>query len=161
VTLGTADTELPLYESICEVVNCPERGKVFEWYASRSDAPERPCSYCAQPTVRQFSRFNSPFCGAITARYLDRGLEGGNAPDGGHWAWKKKTLSGKPEPVYIESFQDQKTFCREEGLALPSDSGPGFISADGKSITSATKKEAAEYISHANHETTALAAKNP
>jgi hypothetical protein len=104
------------------------------------------------------SRFNSPFCGAITARYLERNLEGGNAQDGGHWAWKKKTISGKPEPVYIETFQEQASYCREEGLANPTDTGPAMISPDGKSLTAATKKEAAEFISHQNHESAKISA---
>jgi hypothetical protein len=99
-----------------------------------------------------------PFSGAIGSRYLDRGLEGGQAKDGGHWAWKKNTISGKPEPVYIETFQQQRDYCRSEGLVMPGDTSPGFISSDGKTLKPASESEAREFIQDTNYETARAAA---
>lgn len=132
---------MPLYESAC-VSECAEAGKVIEWYARNSDQPDPPCEECGNPLQRQVSRFGIVWTGLITNRYLDRSLEGAHG-DGGHWAYRTKdTKSGKPEPVYIESFQQQREFCKEQGLGLPQDTSHGTISPDGRSFNPISRSEA-------------------
>lgn len=143
-----------IYESMCETPECKAQEVVFEWLASSFETPDPNCDFCGRQTKRQASRFAMPFSGSITSRYLDRGLEGGYMKDGGHWAWKKKdTVSGKPEPVYIDTFQAQRDYCHSEGLALPSDTTNATISADGKSITSMSQSEARQFVEHTHRET--------
>ena len=40
---------------------------------------------------------------------------------GRSWAYKRKTLSGKPEALYISDFAQQRDFCKSEGLLNPSE----------------------------------------
>ena len=57
--------------------------------------------------------------GPITARYNDKKIGGHHVE--GHFAVQKKTLDGKERTVWIDSWEKQKQFCKEEGLVLPSD----------------------------------------
>lgn len=39
--------------------------------------------------------------------------------DGAHTVWSRKTPDGKPKAERIETFAQQKDFCRREGLICP------------------------------------------
>ena len=97
--------------------------------------------------------------GPITAKYLDRSCEGGNAQDGGHWVYRTKdTRSGKPEPEYISTFQQQREFAKAEGLGLPQDTDFGMIQGDGRTLRAVPAKEAHELVKHSDHEAKKVAA---
>jgi predicted nucleic acid-binding Zn ribbon protein len=149
---------MPIYEYSCQNEICEVGGQTFERFVSRFDTPDPECCFCGRKTERQPSRFAMPFSGEISARYLDKSLEGGHNKSGAHWAWKKNTISGKAEPVYIDSFQKQREYAKSEGLALPSDTTPGFISSDGRTLNRATDKEVKEFIQHSNVESAKIAA---
>jgi hypothetical protein len=81
----------------------------------------------------EFSAFQVVFTGPITARYNDRTKE--NAHEEGHWAYRKNTLSGKPEPCFIDTFEAQREFVKSEGLANPKEFGNNFeVGDDGKTV---------------------------
>jgi hypothetical protein len=69
-------------------------------------------------------------------------------------------VSGKPEPVYIDTWQAQRDYCHNEGLALPSDTSSGFISSDGKTFKPGSHSEAKEFVQHSNHEAQKVAAES-
>lgn len=137
---------MPLFESSCISQSCPLAGQVTEWLGKYED-PEPLCT-CGTPMTRLVSRFGVIWTGALTSKYVDRSLEGGHG-DGGHWAYRtKNTASGKPEPVYIETFQQQREYCKAEGLGLPSDTDFAMISDDGRSTSRVTKSVAMDLKSH-------------
>ena len=107
---------MPVYESYCQVCH-----KVKEWYAKHfTDIGENPFCDCGEPMVRVASRFGVIFRGTITTKYNDKSAE--NYHREGHWGYRvKSSKSGHPEPVWIETFQDQKQFCKDEGLVNPKD----------------------------------------
>lgn len=144
---------MPLFESACPEKDCLLFEKTFEWLSKTTDVNDPSCECCGAQTIRQISRFGVIWTGPITAKYLDKSLEGGNAESGGHWAYKKNTLSGKPEPVYISTFQEQREYCKAEGLTPPQDTDHGMIQGDGRTVVKATAKEAHEFIEHSKHET--------
>lgn len=109
---------MPVYESYCE--DCK---RVEEWYAKHFvDIDQNPfCAVCGAPMRRVASAFSVVFTGPITKKYNDN-MRADNYNQEGHWAYRvKSSKSGNPEPVYIETFQQQKEFCREEGLVNPKD----------------------------------------
>ena len=123
---------MPVYEFYCERCQRIEERFFHRW---QEQAP--PCPLCSNPRVLLASRFAVVFTGPITARYNLKDREG--AEQEGVWMYRKKTsLSGEPEPVYIETFSELKEFCRQEGIY-----GPGevpinaTISPDGRKISSA------------------------
>ncbi len=106
---------MPIYESYCR--GC---GHIQEWYSKRfSEITENPdCDKCGQTMIRIASSFSVVFTGAITTKYNDPTAE--NYHKEGHWAYRiRSSKSGNPEPVWIETFQQQKEFCKEEGLVNP------------------------------------------
>jgi hypothetical protein len=60
--------------------------------------------------------------GALTDRYRARDNEAFGGPDG-FVAWKRKTASGKPEPVYLNDWQSVRSFAKSEGCADPREIG--------------------------------------
>lgn len=111
---------------------------MFDWYASNRDLPNPLCKSCNTPLERQVSRFATAFSGDITARYNDKRLEGAHAD--GHWAWEKNTPDGKPRQRFIKTFQDQREYCKQEGLVNPNELGDGQMSADGRKLETAGMK---------------------
>jgi predicted nucleic acid-binding Zn ribbon protein len=108
---------VPVYESYCRSCH-----SIKEWYAKHfTDVAENPFCDCGEPMVRVASRFGVVFSGTITTKYNDnRGVD--SAHQEGHWAYRvKSSKSGHPEPVFIETFQQQREFCKEEGLVNPKD----------------------------------------
>jgi len=133
---------MPIYESACATRDCAEFGVVNEWLARSADSPELDCVSCGKPMERRVSRFGVIWTGPITSRYLQKGMEGENG-DGSHWMYRTKgTKSGKPEPVLITTFQEQRDFAKAEGLGLPQDTSPGRISADGRTLIPISEAEA-------------------
>jgi len=79
------------------------------------------------------SAFAVCFTGPLTAKYNRGDLEGSHQE--GQFQWRKKgTKSGKPELVKLETFQDQREFCKAEGLVNPKDVGNWEVGSDGKSL---------------------------
>lgn len=75
------------------------------------------------------------FTGDLTSKkYKDPKSEGYR--EGGHWAVDKSGVDGNPRHVYIETFQQQKEFCKRNGLVNPKDIGPMDAASDGKKSSS-------------------------
>lgn len=118
---------MPIYESYCR-----ECTRIKEWYSGHfADIHENPFCECGEPMIRVASRFGVIFTGAITTKYNDRSAE--NYHQEGHWAYRvKSSKTGHPEPVWIESFQQQKEFCKQEGLVNPSELPKMEADSEGK-----------------------------
>jgi hypothetical protein len=88
------------------------------------------------------------FTGQISRRYLTR-EEREKRSSGGHWVWKTCNVD-KPERVWIETWQDQRRYIKEEGLADPWElPAHATISEDGRRIipiTAAEEREIREAI---------------
>jgi len=127
---------MPLLEAICDCSSCSIRGKPVEHFYHHFDDTPLPCAECGSPTRRIASRFGVIWTGPISARYNDR--DSANAHQEGHWAWRRRSSkSGKPEPIFLNDWQQQKEFCKEEGLANPREMPRNFeIAADGKTVKS-------------------------
>lgn len=127
---------MPIYESYCK--SC-DPGCRFpeEHYYSRSTAPESECEDCGTQRTRLISTFAVVFTGLIsTSKYGDPKVEGYNPKVDGHWAWRRRSsVSGKPEPCHITTFQEQAAYCKAEGLANPKDVGPVEIGECGKKVS--------------------------
>jgi hypothetical protein len=124
-------------ETICSNTGCDHyaRNLKQEHFYHVSDKEPKPCDYCGGDTrFVEFSAFNVVFTGTITARYNDRSIENWHVE--GHWAYRtKSTPDGKPKGEYITTFQQQKEFCRAEGLALPQELPRNFhVAEDGKTV---------------------------
>lgn len=127
---------MPLYETVCRERTCSEYGRVIEYYSHAQTDKDPPCQVCGQDRSRVISTFGIVFTGAFSAKYNDIKKE--NAWQEGHWAWRKKTKSGNPEPVWIDSFDAQRDFCKSEGLVNPKDV-PTYaeVDSEGKKMSSA------------------------
>ncbi len=123
---------MPIYESYCGPC-----GVRFEWFSKSFTEDNPPCGDCGNQTVRLISPFAIVFTGAITTRYNDKSKENGEIE--GHWAYRvRSSISGQPEAVWIDSWQKQKDFCREEGLINPKELPTNAeVSTDGKKLQSA------------------------
>jgi hypothetical protein len=69
-------------------------------------------------------------------KYTDPNKE--NSHMDGYWAYRKvSSISGQPEPVYLDSMQKIKEFNSAEGLSAPGEVPTNAtVSADGKRILS-------------------------
>lgn len=125
---------MPLYEDVCFRPECPVYDQAVERYYSTSSTPQKPCIECGGPTERLMSRFGVVWTGPITAKYNDKESKGAHKE--GHWAFRKKSsLSGKPEPVFIETFQQQREFCKAEGLVNPTQAPRNLVvKEDGRTL---------------------------
>lgn len=134
---------MPVYESACLNPQCEHGGQRFEWYASTMSKPDPFCESCGAPTRRMVSNFAAPWTGDLE-RFNDPTKEKysnyGGGGDGGHFAMRvrsSRNLNGSPERVLIRTRQDQKEFCREEGLIMPDDVGQHVeVGEDGMSCSS-------------------------
>lgn len=126
---------MPIFESFCPNPDCPKCGVVSERYESRYTDADPLCPECSGQQCRKVSQSHVVFTGPITSRYKDKSLEG--AGRDGHWAWRRKSSkSGNPEPVFIDSFETQRQYCKDEGLINPKDVGPTMMGSDGKLLSS-------------------------
>src|SRR5262252_912412 len=121
---------MPVFDLKCEPCDAVE-----EVFLRRYD-DESPCPGCGGRRVKLFSRFAAPFMGSIH-KYVDPNREGSHMD--GFWAYRKRSsISGQPEPVYLDSMQAVKEFNRAEGLAAPGEVPTNCtVSSDGKRIVSA------------------------
>ena len=78
------------------------------------------------------STFAVVFTGALTARYNDKRLE--NSHQDGHVAWERDA-TGKPHPVHIETFDQQRDFCKRNHLMNPKDAPTNYeVAEDGRKV---------------------------
>lgn len=122
---------MPMKEFRCEV--CQETEELFLWHW---DDPVPVCFHCGRPRTEIFSGFAVPFSGSVH-KYMDSKREGGDRD--GFWAYKRQSsISGQPEPIWLDTMQAVREFNKAEGLAAPGEV-PTYatISADGKRIMSA------------------------
>lgn len=125
---------MPLLEAVCQNEQCRLHGLRVEHFYPHSDSPTAACESCGGPTQRVMSSFGIVFTGDITDRYLDRGLE---HKTGAHWAWGRDPATKKPVPRRIETFDDQRNFCREFHVQNPKDMPRNLeVSEDGKTVKS-------------------------
>ena len=127
---------MPIYESACTNTECALYGRLMESYYPRFESPMNPCAACGGENRRVQSTFAVVFTGPITAKYLDRSKEGGNNRDGGHWVFENGPRPGKgAKPVWIDNWADQKSYCRRNGLALPSEMSNNYeVAEDGRTV---------------------------
>jgi len=123
---------MPLYESFCPACD-PAIQKPIEHYYSRSNSPMCECETCGLETKKLISGFAVVFCGVIVgSKYGDKSVEGNDTTKDGHWAWRRRSgKNGKPEKCQINTFQEQREFCKAEGLVNPKDIGPMEVHSDG------------------------------
>lgn len=123
---------------MCNSEGCALNNHVRERYEHHAVSTDPPCEQCGGPTVRIISQFKVVFTGPITRKYMDTKREiSDKKGDGGHWVFNKNTPDGKPVAEYIETFEQQRAFCKREGLALPSDMPTNAqMSEDGRKISS-------------------------
>lgn len=129
---------MPVYEHSCTADGCELQGYVLERYEHHAVSTDPPCAACGGPTVRIVSSFGVVFTGPITRKYMDTKREiPDKKGDGAHWVWEKKTPDGKPRPRLITTWSEQRDYCKQEGLALPSDMPTNAtMSEDGKTLQS-------------------------
>src|ERR1700757_1736645 len=126
---------MPIYEHACTNRECSTYGQPIEGYFRHFSAEPPACGLCGGATVRMASAFSVVFTGLISRKYLSRNIEKGDRDDGAHWAWET-TADGTRRPIRIETFEQQRAFCKKEGLVNPSDIGPMEVGSDGRSISS-------------------------
>ena len=123
---------MPLIESSCQSPGCAAHGKPIEHFLWHWDSPLPVCESCGGPTKREMSTFAVVFTGALTARYNDKRLE--NSHQDGHVAWERDA-TGKPHPVHIETFDQQRDFCKRNHLMNPKDAPTNCeVSEDGRTV---------------------------
>src|SRR5260370_8996200 len=121
---------MPVFEERCAACE-----RTTEVYLARWDDQDPACERWGGQQERLASNFAVTFTGPITARYNDKKREGAHAD--GFWAYRKRSsISGQPEPVFIDNWQQLKEFNKSEGLAAPGEAPTNAtISKDGKSIS--------------------------
>lgn len=126
---------MPIREGYCENPDCPSFRQLREWL-DKAEPRVKPCPTCGSALFRLVSRFGIVWTGHLTTKYNDKRSE--DYHQEGHWAYRvRSSQSGEPEPVWIDSFQKQKEFCKEEGLVNPKDLPTNAdISADGRKLRS-------------------------
>lgn len=121
---------MPIYEYSCQTC-----GDVVEKIMSLT-APDPGCDHCGGPRRKCVSQFAITGTGVLTTKYNDPRLE--NAHMEGHWVKATDPKTGKRTvPVFIETFQQQREYCKQEGFYNPGEVGQvEMISNDGKSMSS-------------------------
>lgn len=130
---------MPIYESACPNEACELYAIPHERYAPVVTDMDPPCKSCSAATRRIISGFAIPLSGDITSRYVDRSRDGSSEmKDGAHWVVARNTPDGKPKAVFIETFQQQREFCKQEGIINPSEMpSHSEINRDGKGLQTA------------------------
>jgi putative FmdB family regulatory protein len=121
---------MPVFEFECHACQTSDERFLRHW-----DDPAPECFVCGEPMAKQFSRFAAPFMGSLR-KYTDAKRE--NAEMEGFWAYKtRSSVSGQPEPVYLDSMAAVREFNKAEGLAAPGEVPTNStVSADGRRIIS-------------------------
>lgn len=105
-------------------------------YLPKWNSPDPLCPVCGGEQEQLVGRFGVVFSGPLSAKYMDSKREYAHLE--GYWAYKRKSsISGHPEPVFIDSWQAARDFNKAEGLSAPGEVPKNStISADGKRILS-------------------------
>lgn len=125
---------MPIRESWCENKSCSGFHKELEHYYHRMDQPLNDCEACGQQTALLISSFAAIWTGNL-GKYIDNSCEMTHQRKDGHWAMRRNSsrmADGSPEPVFISTRQDQREFCKAEGLEDPFGLNPNIEgNADG------------------------------
>jgi putative FmdB family regulatory protein len=121
---------MPIYEMLCNTC-----GDVVEKIQSFS-APDPACEVCGSQRKKCISSFGIVGTGLLSAKYNDKNKE--FAHQEGHWAKATDPKTGKRTvPVFIETFQQQRDYCKSEGFYNPGEIGQVEMTGnDGKSFSS-------------------------
>ncbi len=121
---------MPIYD-----IRCPSCLSVEDTYLPHWDTPTPICQACFCPRERLVGRFAVVFTGSLS-RYMDKKKEGGHME--GFWCERRlSSISGQPEPVWIDTVEELRAFNKAEGLTAPGEiPSNSTISADGKHILS-------------------------
>ena len=112
---------MPIFEVKCDTADCPDRGRIRETILPRYETPNPLCPSCQMPTHRIPSLCHAIWMGTLD-KYSPPGQQMYAAKDGGHVAYRTRSsrmVDGSPEPVIIRTRQDQREYCRAEGLTMP------------------------------------------
>ena len=125
---------MPLFDYQCK--SCGVR---FEAYLHRRENPDPACE-CGGETQRMISRFAAIWTKSLSD-YGDKTKETWNADQkaGGHWVACKRSFGGTPEkPIrrFLRTTQEQREYCKAEGLYDPSELGAMEMSKDGQTFSS-------------------------
>lgn len=129
-----------VYDFRCRNAECPKLGFPFESLLRRWDSPDPACPSCGQTLERQFP---APRLGWVAKPWVEYDLkethrEAGCYDSEGMWVTRRRSTSrpdGEPERVLIQSRQEMKRYCEEEGCYNPEDLPPHLeIDKDGKQL---------------------------
>ena len=127
---------MPTFDFTCDAADCSSRGAKFESYLRRHDSPSPSCPACGGTLRKLLAAPHGIFLKPWGA-YGSPKLEGYD-PNHGITAYRTRSsrhLDGTPEKVYLESYSDVKTYCRDEGLRDPGDFNSGAeLDRDGKTL---------------------------
>jgi len=115
-------------ESWCENKECTRYLEPVEHFYHSSQTEDLPCEGCGGDTTRLISGFAAPWTGTLD-RYIDPKCSDHNMRGHGHVQWRVKSsrnVDGSPERVLLQTRQEQKEFCRAEGLEDPFDMNPNY-----------------------------------
>lgn len=122
---------MPIREFLCATPTCPGSREVFERFFHPSEDPvnngwQPICWECAQPLICCASRFGVVFSGPLTAKYNDPKRAGAHRE--GHWVWERNGPDGQPlahpRPRFLSTFDEQRQYCKQEGLVNPKELPP-------------------------------------
>jgi len=107
---------MPIWEADCVNAEC---GYKAEYYSPGGRQEERSCPRCGSPMKRKdVHAFAVVRTGPVGGKYAGKHKE--SYYESGHIAWRvRSSRSGKPEPIWIDTWEKQKQFCKEEGLYNP------------------------------------------
>ena len=131
---------MPIYESVCRQPSCHRRGVVVEGYFPLTTSPSPICE-CGETMARLVSKPQILWTKSL-AEMGDKRKEtyDKDLRRGGHWVARKRSGGGtekNPKFELIETRQQQKEYCKSEGLTDPTDFSPNVrVSQDGKSFSS-------------------------
>ena len=121
---------MPIFDFRCDTCH-----DVVEHYMSNREMPDPVCEACGGPRKRCISTFGIVNTGLLGGKYNDRTKE--FAHQSGHWVMETDPVTGKKnKPLYLETFQDQREYCKREKLYNPGEIGQMEAGSDGKSYSS-------------------------
>jgi hypothetical protein len=129
---------MPIRELVCSTGGCSNHGITYDWFARTMDRPDPKCPDCGHQMGRLVSAFATPWTGTLD-RFERPDCEQHQKVGDGHRVWRVKSSrmpDGSPESQIIRTRQDQREYCKAEGLVMPDDMNPNsFISADGRHLS--------------------------
>lgn len=106
--------------------NCFVCETSFDWTSPVMTTADPACPTCGGPTSRQYHPVAAIWSKSLSS-YGDRSKETFAKDDkaGGHWTFEKSSAEavekGRPIPVFLDSPQKQREYCKREGLVNPKD----------------------------------------